>query len=210
MITKIPRNIWLVVICLTLFIVANGPAGAQTGSSYLCVHAPTDIAKGNTDAIEVEVIPDGQPNANDGWQCERMAELYDVMGVGLAGVRISNFAVDPPEVRSSALLQPGVANSWLWSINAIGDENTTHNLLVYTYVDDPSRSSGYRSITRVPVAVHIEKMKGSTFEQIVEALNNAKEIVVVLSGLVVAAIALRGQIASLLGGKKKPENNQQA
>lgn len=201
---------YLIIACtLIMALTVPGLALAQDGGNHLCVHAPESIARGDTDAIEIEIDLAGVPTPNgDDWVCATIGEIFEVMGVGIAGVRINNFEIDPPDIRSSAQLQTASSNQWTWSINAIGDENTRHNLIVYAYVDDDTRSSGYRSVARVPVRVEIKEAAGSTFDQIIRFLDGIKEILIILSAVIVAAISMRGQISQLLGRKSQNNNAQ--
>lgn len=172
-------------------------AAAQGNGDFLCVHAPTEIAKGNTEAIEIE-IDLGAPTPQ-GWTCAALSETQPVMGVGIHGTG-TNFLLDPIADRESATVQNPGSNQWNWSINAIGDENTSHNLIVYAYVPDESRVSGIRSVGRVPLRITILPPTGTVFDQMMRFVNNAKELLLVISAAIVAVIALRNQIAGLFKG----------
>jgi hypothetical protein len=194
-----------IVLALGLLILLNSPGAipaAAQGSAQLCVNAPESVAKGDTDFIEasIDLLDDPAlvPDHGD-WTCAPIITTYELMGVGIAGVRISNFEIDPSSPRDSALLQPG-ANAFTWSINAIGDEDTSHNLLVYTYVDDPTRSSGYRSLTRIPVRIEIKE--GGFLAGVARFIDTTAGRVTAIAG------ALTTMVGALLGLRQliKPAN----
>ncbi len=191
-------SIWFAPVLLLMLIVGSGaPATAQGGDNFLCVHAPAEIAKGNTEAIEIEI--DLNVPTPDGWTCTTLSETQDVMGAGIHGTGV-NFLLDPIADRESATVQNPGSNQWNWSINAIGEENTSHNLIVYAYVPDSSRATGIRSVGRVPLRITILPPMGTVFDQIMRFVNNAKELLLVISAAIVAVIALRNQIAGLFKG----------
>jgi hypothetical protein len=102
---------------------------------------------------------------------------------------------------------PGV-NQWAWNISAVGDENTSHNLIAFAAVPDPTRRVGYRSVALLPLRVTILEPTGSVFDQILRFLNSTKEILLVLSAVIVAAVALRSQIAGMFKGKEKAKTEE--
>ncbi|GAB4575353.1 MAG: hypothetical protein Kow0077_26440 [Anaerolineae bacterium] len=178
-------------------VVLAAPAGAQSTGALLCVDAPQEIAKGNTEAINIEIELNAP--APEGWACTEIEEVQESMGVGIAGTR-TNFILDPETSHETAGMQNPGSNKWTWSINAVGDEETSHNLIVFASVDDATRRTGYRSVATIPVRVTIKPPTGTVFDQIIRFLDGTKEILLVLSAIVVAIIGLRGQIKNLLGG----------
>lgn len=145
----------LVLMILTGFAVVNA---AQEDVDLLCARAPETIAPGNTEIVEAQIALAGvaQPTG-DGWICEPMTEVYPIMGVGVAGAnQANNFDIDP-EVRSSQPLSSNGPTEWAWFLNAIGEPGTSHYLIVFTYMDDETRSTGYRSINRIPLRLEIKE-----------------------------------------------------
>lgn len=175
---------------------------AQDSGNYLCVNAPTQIAKGDTEAINIEI--DIAVTPPEDYTCEAIDTVEAVMGVGISGTR-SNFLLEPVDSHDEAGMQNPGSNKWTWSINAIGEEETSHNLIVYAAVPDASRRTGYRSIATLPIRITIKPPTGNVFDQIIRFLDGTKEILLILTAVIVAVIGLRGQIKSLLsGGTKKP------
>lgn len=182
---------------------APGLVTAQGDANLLCVSAPTDVAKGNTETINIEINLAVTPP--DGFTCVALNTVEDTMGVGISGTR-TNFLLDPIDSHEEAGIQNPGSNKWNWSINAIGDEETSHNLVVYASVTDETRRTGYRSVATLPVRITIKPPSGSVFDQVIRFLDGTKEILLILTAVIVAGVGLRGQIAGLLSGGKKPPN----
>ncbi len=207
-----PRKHLVCLVLIGLLLIAalpgsHTPARAQEGGNLLCVNAPAEIAKGNTETINIEI--DLAVSPPDGYTCVALDTVEAEMGVGITGTR-TNFLLDPLEDHDEAGVQNPGSNKWTWSINAVGDENTSHNLIVFASVMDASRRVGYRSVALVPVRVTIREATGSVFDQIIRFLDGTKEILLILTAVIVAAVGLRGQIKGLLtgGDNKKPANGK--
>ncbi|MBN2471281.1 MAG: hypothetical protein JXN59_11195 [Anaerolineae bacterium] len=184
---------------------SSGPAAAQGGGNQLCVSAPSEIAKGNTETINIEI--DLAVTPPDGYTCVALDMVETDMGVGITGAR-TNFLLDPSDDHEVAGIQNPGSNKWTWSINAVGEENTSHNMIVFASVADDTRRVGYRSVALVPVRITIREATGSVFDQILRFLDGTKEILLILTAVIVAAVGLRGQIKGLLSGDdKKPASN---
>jgi len=195
----IRHSVFVLLILALLLLPGAGrsPAIAQGNGDFLCVHAPAEIARGNTEAIEIEI--DLATPTPEGWTCTALSEVQADMGAGIHGTG-TNFLLDPIADRETATVQNPGSNQWNWAINAIGEENTSHNLIVYAYVPDASRATGIRSVARIALRLTILPPSGTIFDQIMRFVNNAKELLLVLSAAIVAVIALRNQIAGLFKG----------
>jgi hypothetical protein len=203
MFKKTPPAVIAMLVGLLFGLLLTGPAAAQGDGNYLCVSAPTQIAKGDTEAVSIEIeLTAGQPS---GWTCTTLSEIADTMGAGISGAR-TNFVLEPVDSHEEAGMQNPGSNEFNWSLNAVGEEETTHNLIVFASVTDATRRTGYRSVASIPIRVTIKPPTGSVLDQIKGFLDGAKEILLVLTGLIVAAIALRVQIKNLLSGGSKPAN----
>lgn len=198
-----PKNTMLkllpVVVLLLPLLIHAAPALAQ-GGAQMCVSVPDTIPAGDTETllVEVELFPDpaAATLANDDTHvCAPVDEVYDVMGVGIAGVRLGNFEIDPADNRFTAPIIPGVTD-WVWSINASGSAGSHHNLIVYTYVDDPDRSSGYRSITRIPVSIDIVE-SGGVLSGLGDFFDSAIGRVTAIAGAIAAVAAAIGAVMGL-------------
>lgn len=190
-------------LALVILLSLSGSVTAQGGGNLLCVNAPAQIAKGDTEAINIEIeLAVTQP---DGFTCVALDIVESTMGVGISGTR-ANFILEPADAHDEAGMQNPGSNKWTWSINAVGEEETSHNLIVYASVIDETRRVGYRSVASVPVRMTIKPPTGSVFDQILRFLDGIKEILLVLAAVIVAVIGLRGQIKSLLtgGGSQQP------
>lgn len=202
----------LALVILAGLCLSGTPSLAQNAATanMLCVKAPPTIAKGDTETLEAAIITAGTalPATEDGWEC-KVTEVFPVMGVGLGGVRATTFETDPVEERVSQTFDPTLNNEWVWFLNAIGEVGTNHTLSVYSYIniDDPDIRATYRTFTRIFVKIEIIEEK-TTMEQVGDLLREFRDLIVLASAVVVALIALRGQISNLMGRGKKAEESQ--
>lgn len=200
------------VILVLLTLLTPAPTARSQGVTYgrICVQAPTAITQGETADVEVEIeIAEDPASADfspeDGRQCAIMDEVYEIMGVGLGGISFGNFSSEPENTRIRGRLQPGVANEWTWILSADGEAGRGYNLMVYAFVDDETRDNGYRPTTRIRLRIEIAAPPGTFFEQVLAFLNSTKEIIGLVSLIVVGGIALREQIKKLFKRGDKPE-----
>jgi hypothetical protein len=189
--------------------VPSAPTAAQPtqnvelGQGWLCVHTPDTITRGDTETIDVSLeLADSPSDTTEGRVCEPV-NIYETMGVGIAGIKFDNFEIDPPDIRIRDRITPGQINYFTWSAIAIGEDDSRHNLVIYAYVDDDDRSTGFRSIARVPARITILAAPKSFSENLLEFVDSAKEILIVLGGLLTAGIAFRGQVKQLFA--RNPE-----
>lgn len=171
--------------------------GSDLGPGWMCITAPAQIEHGSTEPIMVDLELAESPSGDTTDRVCQPVEIYETMGVGIAGITLDNFAIDPPEARISDRIDPTIPNNFTWIVNATGTESSRHNLIVYAYIDDAERSTGFRSIARVPLRITIDARPKNIGEQVLAFLNSIKEILIVVGGLIAAAIALRGQIKKL-------------
>lgn len=212
----VKRNAILVISLLLLTLLTPTPPTHSQEFTYgrICVRAPTAITQGETATVDVEIeIAEDTASANfapeDGRQCAIMDEVYEIMGVGLGGISFGNFSSEPENTRIRGRLQPGVANEWTWILSADGEAGRGYNLMVYAFVDDETRDNGYRPTTRIRLRVEIAAPPGTFLEQVLAFLNSTKEIIALVSLIVVGGIALREQIKNLFKRGKKTDTDAQ-
>ena len=179
--------------------VSAAPAaqGSQLGPGWMCVTAPAQIERGNTEPIMVDLELAETPSGDTTDRICQPVEIYETMGVGIAGIALNNFQIDPPESRIGDRIDPNAVNNFTWIVNATGEEGSRHNLIVFAFIDDPERSTGFRSIARVPLRISIDAPPKSIGQSILAFLNSIKEVLVVVGGLLAAGLAMRGQVRKI-------------
>ena len=175
--------------------------GNQLGPGWMCVTAPSQIEHGSTEPIEVNLELSETPSGDDATQICQPVEIYEVMGVGIAGIALDNFQIDPPDTRIDDRIDPTQVNNFTWVVNAVGPEGSRHNLIVYAYIADAERSTGFRSIARIPLRITIEAPPKTIWQEVLAFLNSIKEILIVAGGVITVLIALRGQVRKLRGAR---------
>ena len=179
--------------------VSAAPAaqGSQLGQGWMCVTAPTQIERGNTEPIMVDLELAETPSGDNTDRICQPVEIYESMGVGIAGIALNNFQIDPPESRIGDRIDPAGVNNFTWIVNATGEEGSRHNLIVFAFIDDAARSTGFRSIARVPLRIAIDAPPKSIGQSVLAFLNSIKEVLVVVGGLLAAGLAMRSQVRKI-------------
>lgn len=175
----------------------TGDRPAQTGAlgpGWMCVSAPGSIARGSSETIEVDLEVGDVPTGDTTGRVCQPVDIIESMGVGISGLSAASFQTDPLEMRIRDRIDPDLPTNFTWIVNATGAELSSHNVIVYAFVDDPNRSTGFRSVARVPLRITITEAPKSFVQQVLAFISSTKEILLALGALLTALVAFRGQI----------------
>ncbi len=173
---------------------------AQTGAlgpGWMCVSAPSSIPRGSSEAIEVNLEAGDVPTGDTTGRVCQPLDVIETMGVGIAGLSSSSFQADPLDMRIRDRIDPDLPTNFTWVITATGTELSSHNVIIYAFVDDPVRSTGFRSVARIPLRITITEAPKNFGQQVLAFISSTKEILLALGALLTALVAFRGQIKKL-------------
>ncbi len=174
------------------------PAQATTlGPGWMCVTRLESIPRGSSEAIEVDLEVGDAPTGDTTGRICQPVDIIETMGVGIAGLSSASFQTDPSDMRIRDRINTELPTNFTWIVNATGAELSSHNVIVYAFVDDPDRSTGFRSVARVPLRITIGAAPKNFGEQVLAFISSTKEILLALGALLTALVAFRGQIKKL-------------